>query len=71
MKFRIFNKETNQYEYVTQNASEVSLLDMEGNFESPNVEGALRELANKAKNNADIDELKIDVATNKQLMSNK
>ena len=70
MKFRIFNKETNQYEYVTQNASEVSLLDMEGNFESPNVEGALRELANKAKNNADIDELKIDVATNKQSIKN-
>ena len=32
---------------VDQKAIQTSILDIEGNFESDNVEGALRELANK------------------------
>ena len=37
-------------EWVTdQKAIQTSIVDLEGNFESENVEGALRELANKIK----------------------
>lgn len=70
MRFRIFNKETNQYEYVNQQAAEVALIDAESNFESPNVEGALRELAGKVKDNAGIEEIKTNVASNTQSIKN-
>ena len=42
---RKYNKETKKYENrATSDALEVAILDAEGNFESDNVEGALREL---------------------------
>lgn len=42
---RKYNKETEKYKRIaTSDALEVAILDAEGNFESDNVEGALREL---------------------------
>ena len=48
---------------VDQKAIQTSILDLEGNFESKNVEGALRELASK-KHRAS-DELEAKVETNR------
>lgn len=50
MSIKKFNKTTGKWEVQgTGIASEIALLDMEGNFQSSNVEGALRENANKIK----------------------
>lgn len=50
MSIKKFNKTTGKWEVQgTGIASEIALLDMEGNFQSGNVEGALRENANKIK----------------------
>ena len=50
MSIKKFNKTTGKWEVQgTDIASEIALLDMEGNFQSSNVEGALRENANKIK----------------------
>ena len=41
----IKRKDSNNNWIIDQNAIETSILDIEGHFESNNVEGALRELA--------------------------
>ena len=48
---------------VDQKAIQTSIIDLEGNFESKNVEGALRELA--AKKSRSSDELEMKVETNR------
>ena len=70
MRIRVLNKETGMYEYVTQQASEIGILDLEGNFESKNIEGALRELSEKMTDNEAIENLKTDVAINTQSIKN-
>ena len=61
MSIKKFNKTTGKWEVQgTGIASEIALLDMEGNFQSGNVEGALNENARKIKeqeikNNANTD----------------
>ena len=42
-------KNSNGEWVIDQKAIQTSIVDLEGNFESENVEGALRELANKIK----------------------
>ena len=46
---------------IDQKAIQTSIVDLEGNFESEHVEGALRELADKIKQGEGTDELKIKV----------
>ena len=47
MSIKRYNPKTNQWEVeATNKASAISILDLEENFESDNVEGALRELGN-------------------------
>ena len=49
-------KNSNGEWVVDQKAIQTSLIDLEGNFESDNVEGALRELANqKARSNFELE----------------
>ena len=56
-------KNTNGEWIVDQKAIQTSIIDLEGNFESKNVEGALRELA--AKKSRSSDELEMKVETNR------
>ena len=70
MRIKILNKETGKYENITQQASEIGILDLEGNFESKNIEGALRELSEKMTDNEAIENLKTDVAINTQSIKN-
>ena len=51
---------------VDQKAIQTSLLDLEGNFKSKNVEGALRELAEKASEAPDFSYIENKVEANKQ-----
>ena len=48
-----------------QKAIETSITDQQGNFTSKNVEGALRELAEDVKNNADVTKIQAQVEANK------
>lgn len=48
-----------------QKAIETSITDQQGNFSSKNVEGALRELAEGVKNNADVTKIQTQVDANK------
>ena len=51
--------------WVTGNkAIETTIVDSEGNFESSNVEGALRELAEKTKSNSDVASIEAAVKSN-------
>lgn len=52
-----------------QKAVETIITDQEGNFESDHVEGALRELAEKVKNNSDIDSIEAAVKANTSKIS--
>ena len=67
-----FNKETGKWEiHGTGIASEIALLDLEGNFQSSNVEGALRENAEKIleqeiKNNANNSTIRVHSSMIKQ-----
>ena len=61
MSLKIKNK--NGEWVVDQKAIQTSIIDLEGNFESNNVEGALRELA--AKKTRSSEELEIKVETNR------
>nr|DAO08277.1 MAG TPA: CotH kinase protein [Caudoviricetes sp.] len=70
MRIKILNKEMGKYENITQQASEIGILDLEGNFKSKNIEGALRELSEKMTDNVAIDDLKTNVATNTQSIKN-
>ena len=70
MRIKILNKETGKYENITQQASEIGILDLEGNIKSKNIEGALRELSEKMTDNVAIDDLKTNVATNTQSIKN-
>ena len=52
-----------------QKAVETIITDQEGNFESSHVEGALRELAEKVKNNSDINSIEAAVKANTSKIS--
>lgn len=66
MSLKIKNK--NGEWVVDQKAIQTSIIDLEGNFESNNVEGALRELA--AKKTRSSEELEIKVETNRLSIEN-
>ena len=55
-------KNSNGEWVIDQKAIQTSIVDIEGNFESENVEGALRELAHKIKQGEGTEELKIKVS---------
>lgn len=55
---------------VDQKAIETSIIDVEGNFESRNVEGALRELSEKIKQGEGTEELRIQVEANTTAINN-
>ena len=61
-------KNSNGEWVVDQKANQTSIIDLEGNFESNNVEGALRELA--AKKTRSSEELEIKVETNRISIEN-
>ena len=61
-------KNSNGEWVVDQKAIQTSIIDLEGNFESDNVEGALRELA--AKKTRSSEELEIKVETNRISIEN-
>ena len=62
----IKRKNSNNEWVVDQNAIETSVIDLEGNFDSKNVEGALRELANKVKNGQDLTAIESKIESNRQ-----
>lgn len=62
----IKRKNSNNEWIVDQNAIETSVIDLEGNFKSNNVEGALRELANKVKNGQDLTAIESKIESNRQ-----
>ena len=53
-----------------QKAIETKITDQQGNFESDNVEGALRELANGVKANADVTKLEATIQANSNKIGN-
>lgn len=53
-------------EWVGNKAIQTSILDLEGNFESNTVEGALRELAEKTKETPDFTEIETKIEVNKK-----
>jgi hypothetical protein len=55
---------------VDQKAIQTSLIDLEGNFKSSNVEGALRELAEKLNEAPDFSEIDTKIELNKQSIIN-
>ena len=62
----IKRKNSNKEWIIDQNAIETSIIDIEGNFESNNVEGALRELAQGVKNGQDLSALESKIESNRQ-----
>ena len=61
----IKRKDSNGNWVLDQQAIETSIIDLEGNFESTNVEGALRELAEQQKSGANLTELEDKIETNR------
>lgn len=61
----IKRKDSNGNWVLDQQAIETSIIDLEGNFESTNVEGALRELAEQQKSSANLTELEDKIETNR------
>ena len=55
---------------IDQQAIETSIIDVEGNFESDNVEGALRELAEKQNSGVDLSEIESKIEMNKNAIAN-
>ena len=67
----IKRKNSNKEWIIDQNAIETSIIDLEGNFESNNVEGALRELAQGVKKGQDLSALESKIESNRQgILSN-
>ena len=67
----IKRKNSNKEWIIDQNAIETSIIDIEGNFESNNVEGALRELAQGVKKGQDLSALESKIESNRQgILSN-
>ena len=67
----IKRKNSNKEWIIDQNAIETSIIDVEGNFESDNVEGALRELSQKVKRGQDLTALEAKIESNRQgILSN-
>ena len=62
----IKRKNSNKEWIIDQNAIETSIIDLEGNFESNNVEGALRELAQGVKKGQDLSALEAKIESNRQ-----
>lgn len=61
----IKRKDSNGNWVLDQQAIETSIIDLEGNFKSNNVEGALRELAEQQKSGANLTELEDKIETNR------
>ena len=61
----IKRKDSNGNWVLDQQAIETSIIDLEGNFKSTNVEGALRELAEQQKSGANLTELEDKIETNR------
>ena len=67
----IKRKNSNKEWIIDQNAIETSIIDLGGNFESNNVEGALRELAQGVKKGQDLSALESKIESNRQgILSN-
>lgn len=63
-------KDKNGKWVVDQKAIQTSIIDTEGNFESNNVEGALRELAEQVKQGSNLAELEAKIETNRASITN-
>ena len=66
----IKRKNSNGEWIIDQQAIETSIIDVEGNFESDNVEGALRELAEKQNSGVDLSEIESKIEMNKNAIAN-